>query len=82
MLAYSDSAINVAVEKGHFKIIWENQIFTKKYISFRVTPPSKYIDELKLTLSLLRNAFHIIAITEHKIRKGVVNGCKYWYPRI
>ena len=32
---------------------------------------SKHIDELKLALSLLRNEFHIIAITEHKIRKGV-----------
>ena len=32
---------------------------------------SKHIDELKLTLSLLRNEFHIIAITEHKIRNGV-----------
>ena len=32
---------------------------------------SKHIDELKLTLSLLRNEFHINAITEHKIWKGV-----------
>ena len=32
---------------------------------------SKHIDKLKLTLSLLRNEFHIIALTEHKIRKGV-----------
>ena len=32
---------------------------------------SKHIEELKLTLSLLRNEFHVIAITEHKIRKGV-----------
>ena len=32
---------------------------------------SKHINELKLTLSLLRNEFHIIAITEHKIRRGV-----------
>ena len=31
----------------------------------------KHIDELMLTLSLLKNEFHIIAITEHKIRRGV-----------
>ena len=31
----------------------------------------KHIDELKLTLSVLKNEFHITAITEHKIRRGV-----------
>ena len=33
----------------------------------------KHIDELKLTLSLLKNEFHIIAITEHKFRRGIDN---------
>ena len=42
---------------------------------------SQHIDELKLTLSLLRNEFHIIAITEHKIRKGVDTLVNIGIPR-
>ena len=50
----------------------KNNLSSDGYLSYKHCFLGKHIDELKLTLSLLKNEFQIIVITEHKMRRGVV----------